>query len=136
MPADFLNYLRIREWQDLDAQLRQVRQDSSARAQQGARAGRGDPSPLLAGLLSHIGMRDRERRDYLGARGTRFAIFPGSALAKKPPEFVMAAELVETSRLWARMNAAHRAGVGGDDRRPPGQATVQRAALVEASGAP
>ena len=51
---------------------------------------------LLAGLLSHIGLRDGERRDYQGARGTRFAIFPGSALFKKPPEYVMAAELVET----------------------------------------
>src|SRR4029079_7276790 len=60
---------------------------------------------LLAGLLSHIGLRDGERRDYLGARGTRFAIFPGSALFKKPPELVMAAELVETSRLWGRVNA-------------------------------
>ena len=60
---------------------------------------------LLSGLLSHIGLRDGERREYHGARGTRFAIFPGSSLFKKPPEFVMAAELVETGRLWARMNA-------------------------------
>ncbi|MDX6324809.1 MAG: ATP-dependent helicase HrpA, partial [Nocardioidaceae bacterium] len=61
---------------------------------------------LLAGLLSHIGMKDVEKRDYLGARGTRFAIFPGSALAKKQPPFVMSAELVETSRLWGRVNAS------------------------------
>ena len=61
---------------------------------------------LLSGLLSHIGMRDPERRDYLGARGTRFAIFPGSGLFKSQPDFVMAAELVETSRLWGRQNAA------------------------------
>ena len=61
---------------------------------------------LLAGLLSHIGLRDERTRDYQGARGTRFAIFPGSALFKKKPDFVVSAELVETSRLWARVNAA------------------------------
>ncbi|MCW2776071.1 MAG: ATP-dependent helicase HrpA, partial [Nocardioides sp.] len=71
---------------------------------------------LLAGLLSHIGLldeRDKEKvggrrpmREYLGARGARFAIFPGSGLARKSPQFLMAGELVETSRLWARQNAA------------------------------
>ncbi len=61
---------------------------------------------LLSGLLSHIGLRDPDRRDYLGARNARFAIFPGSGLFKKQPQLVMAAELVETSRLWARINAA------------------------------
>jgi ATP-dependent helicase HrpA len=69
---------------------------------------------LLAGLLSHIGMRDteakpgRKRRgpaEFAGARGARFAIFPDSVLARKPPAWVVAAELVETSRLWARMVA-------------------------------
>jgi ATP-dependent helicase HrpA len=97
---EFLNYLRIREWQDLHAQLRRVvRQlklapDSSA----------ADPATvtqaLLAGLLSHVGLR--QEREYLGARGARFAIAPGSALFKKPPQLVVAAELVETNRLWAR----------------------------------
>ena len=61
---------------------------------------------LLSGLLSHIGLRDAERRDYLGARGARFAIFPGSGLFKSQPDLVMSAELVETSRLWGRQNAA------------------------------
>jgi ATP-dependent helicase HrpA len=68
---------------------------------------------LLAGLLSHIGMKDerqpREKRrgpaEFAGARGARFAVFPDSALAKKPPQWVVAAELVETSRLWARIAA-------------------------------
>jgi ATP-dependent helicase HrpA len=60
---------------------------------------------LLAGLLSHVGLKDPARHEYLGARGAKFAIFPGSALFKKPPRFVMAAELVETSRLWARIAA-------------------------------
>jgi ATP-dependent helicase HrpA len=69
---------------------------------------------LLAGLLSHIGMRDTEQKpggkrrgpaEFAGARGARFAIFPGSSLARQPPQWVMAAELVETSRLWARVAA-------------------------------
>ncbi|MFI7483253.1 ATP-dependent RNA helicase HrpA [Kocuria sp. M1R5S2] len=108
---EFLNFLRIREWQDLYAQLRQMGQ------QVGIRVGKGrdvDPSgkeqeihkSLLAGLLSHIGLKDERRREYQGARGSRFAIFPGSNLFKKSPDWVMSAELVETSRLWARVNAA------------------------------
>jgi ATP-dependent helicase HrpA len=69
---------------------------------------------LLAGLLSHIGMQDTEARqrgkrrpltEFAGARGARFAIFPDSSLARKPPQWVVAAELVETSRLWARVAA-------------------------------
>jgi ATP-dependent helicase HrpA len=61
---------------------------------------------LLAGLLSQIGLRDQVKKDYVGARQTRFVIFPGSALAKKQPAAVMSAELVETSRLFARTNGA------------------------------
>jgi ATP-dependent helicase HrpA len=57
---------------------------------------------LLAGLLSHVGVRDEVRRDYLGARGAHFSVAPGSALFRRQPDVVMAAELVETSRLWAR----------------------------------
>ena len=62
-------------------------------------------TPLLAGLLSHVGLRDERTRDYQGARGARFSIQPGPALFRKQPDYVMAAELVETSRLWARTNA-------------------------------
>jgi ATP-dependent helicase HrpA len=103
---EFLNYLRIREWQDLDAQLRQVAKQLGFTMHKGPAGSDAVHRSLLAGLLSHIGMKDGERRDYLGARGTRFAIFPGSALFRKQPEFVMAAELVETGRLWGRVNAA------------------------------
>ncbi|WP_433598029.1 ATP-dependent RNA helicase HrpA [Nocardia sp. CA-135953] len=60
---------------------------------------------LLAGMLSHVGVREAETREFLGARNAKFMIFPGSSLAKKPPRWVMAAELVETSRLWGRMAA-------------------------------
>ena len=103
--AEFLNYLRVREWQDLHGQLRAVARDLGIKLSRTA----ADPdrvhTALLAGLLSHIGLKQGETRDYLGARGTRFAIFPGSALARKPPRWVVAAELVETSRLWGRVAA-------------------------------
>ncbi len=115
---EFLHYLRVREWQDVHAQLRQAARDVGIRPG-GDRAGAPDAAAvadkvhmsLLAGLLSHIGMQDTEQKrerlrrgpaEFAGARGARFAIFPDSALARKPPQWVMAAELVETSRLWAR----------------------------------
>ncbi len=103
--VEFLHYLRVREWQDLVAQLRRVLGDLDVAVSSTA----GDPDrvhqALLAGLLSHVGLRQRDTRDYLGARGARFAIFPGSGLAKARPEWVMAGELVETSRLWGRQVA-------------------------------
>jgi ATP-dependent helicase HrpA len=170
--AEYLNYLRVREWQDINSQLRQVlrtlRGGVPARSARPAADGPGAGGPgadtppghgvpaadgaantdraaeaapaadsdgtglagidaqrihqsLLAGLLSHVGLRDGQkavtaagggrsgappgggRNDYLGARGARFALFPGSALFRKPPQWVMAAELVETSRLWGRV---------------------------------
>lgn len=101
--AEFLNYLRIREWQDLYRQLSRAAKQVDVRVGQ-SRSEDGDAvhRSLLAGLLSQIGLRDREKRDYLGSRNTRFVVFPGSVLAKKQPDAVMAAELVETSRLFAR----------------------------------
>ena len=148
--AEFLNFLRVREWMDLYRQIRRIAKDGKARP-----AGRSENTPrnrsgdgknydfvahssgdegvsggaadaihrsVLAGLLSHLGVRDdlqdrrppsqrgpsgrrRPAQEYLGARGTRFALHPGSVLSKKPPEVVMSVELVETSRLFARGNA-------------------------------
>ena len=122
--AEYLNYLRIREWGDVYRQLTRLTK------QLGLAAGRhgtgsaddgtvgadavGIHRALLAGLLSQVGIRDEQKGDakknqrgeYLGARQVRFAIFPGSALAKKQPAEIMSAELVETSRLFARTNAA------------------------------
>jgi ATP-dependent helicase HrpA len=139
--AEHLNYLRVREWQDVHQQLRRVARTlgSSLGGGGAPRSGAGgvllnsedaDPqrvhTALLAGLLSHIGVRDlagegpsrrsgqarpatpretQRRHEYVGARGARFAIAPGSALFKKSPEWVMVAELVETSRLWGRIAA-------------------------------
>ena len=126
--AEYLNYLRVREWQDLHGQLQTLAGDLGVAVR--INAGRTDrrcTPALLAGLLSHIGLQEPSRlqpaasapkgragraAEYLGARGARFAIFPGSALARKPPDWIMAAELVETSRLWARTVAPDRAGVG------------------------
>ncbi|MFV0405242.1 MAG: ATP-dependent RNA helicase HrpA [Propioniciclava sp.] len=148
--AEFLHFLRIREWQDLVSQLREIVVDvgldapaapSGGRGRRRGRQRRGQPHPLpqtrvpasapdfdaihqsvLAGLLSHIGLQDtrpvkgrmnrggrRPLPEYLGARGARFAIQPGSAAAKAAPSLVMAVELVETSRLWARTVAPIRA---------------------------
>ena len=159
--AEFLNFLRVREWMDLVRQLTRsakapkppaagesgtVRAPTEAGRPPGAtpisgrEGGTGDGGEsgdgggsaelihrsVLAGLLSHIGIRDErqdrrapqgrgsrpgaERRrpaqEYLGSRGTRFALHPGSVLSKRPPEVVMSVELVETSRLFARGNAA------------------------------
>jgi ATP-dependent helicase HrpA len=99
---DFLHYLRVREWQDLVAQLREVAGGLGLKWNSSPSDPHHVHLALLAGLLTHIGMKDPEKGDFLGARGARFAVFPGSALFKKTPKWVMAAELVETSRLWAR----------------------------------
>jgi ATP-dependent helicase HrpA len=100
--AEYLNYLRVREWQDLYRQL--VRAAKSVKLTVGDRTADADAihRSVLAGLLSRLGLRDPDKKDYLGSRGQRFVIFPGSGLAKKQPSAVMAAELVETSRLFAR----------------------------------
>jgi ATP-dependent helicase HrpA len=122
---EFLNYLRVREWQDFESQLRQVCKELKVDLGKGGVAevpdADGIHQALLSGLLSHVGvLEEREKgstgsaggrrgpREYLGARGTRFAIFPGSGLRGKNPAYLMSGELVETGRLWARQNAAIR----------------------------
>jgi len=140
---EYLHFLRVREWQDVYGQLRQAATDLGLVVDGGrdGAAPAGEPSglditageprysagladrvhqSLLAGLLSHIGMKAVEKKDnggqkgrprrrgpteFDGARGAKFAIFADSALAKNPPAWVVAAELVETSRLWARVVA-------------------------------
>jgi ATP-dependent helicase HrpA len=121
--AEFLNYLRVREWQDLHGQLQSLAADLGVEVSSSSAERAVVHSSLLAGLLSHVGMLyspetrvvaqapaakggRRPLAEYLGARGAKFAIFPGSALARKPPDWVVAAELVETSRLWGRLVAS------------------------------
>ncbi|NBI13466.1 ATP-dependent RNA helicase HrpA [[Haemophilus] felis] len=102
---DYLNYLRIREWQDIYHQIRlTVREMGLPINSQPAEYAQ-IHTALLSGLLSHIGMKEAEKSQYLGARNAHFAIFPNSVLFKKQPKWVMAAELVETSKLWGRMLA-------------------------------
>lgn len=106
--AEYLNFLRIREWQDIYTQLRTVAKQMGIHLNEDDAPEQQVHISLLAGLLSHIGMKDVKegaKNEYLGARSAKFAVFPGSALFKKPPRFIMSAELVETSRLWARVNA-------------------------------
>jgi ATP-dependent helicase HrpA len=103
--AEFLNYLRVREWQDIHSQLRQLTKPLGITPNDQPADPQRVHTALAAGLLSHIGLKDPAKGDYLGARGARFAVFPGSALFKKQPRWLMSAELVETSRLWARVNA-------------------------------
>jgi ATP-dependent helicase HrpA len=104
---EFLHYLRIREWQDLTGQLRSIARDIGIRETD-------DPEPadparvhaaLLAGLLSHIGLREGDTREYAGARNSKFVLAPGSVLTKKPPRWIVVADLVETSRLYGRIAA-------------------------------
>ncbi|MFJ1997121.1 ATP-dependent RNA helicase HrpA [Streptomyces sp. DASNCL29] len=102
---EYLNYLRIREWQDIYSQLRTVAKTMDIHMSEQDAAPDHIHTSLLAGLLSHVGLKDTEKNEYVGARSAKFAVFPGSALFKKPPRWVMSAELVETSRLWARVNA-------------------------------
>ncbi|MDO8122205.1 ATP-dependent RNA helicase HrpA [Isoptericola sp. b490] len=134
--TEHLSFLRLREWQDVVTQLKQLAKPLGITVRPPARTdapaadnalrrdwdGEAIHRSVLSGLLSQIGQqeatevrtgrtsgterdrrgRPRPRNEYVGARGARFAIFPGSGLAKKPPAWVMAGELVETSRLWAR----------------------------------
>lgn len=129
--AEHLNYLRVREWIDLHRQLSRAAATLDIRPEPTESTSGSGAHPdrvhraVLAGLLSHIGQRERpddkqtrttsrdrsrarprESREFRGARGSRFQIAQGSELARRPPAWVMAAELVETNRLWARMAAA------------------------------
>ncbi|MGD0066878.1 MAG: ATP-dependent RNA helicase HrpA [Streptosporangiaceae bacterium] len=131
--SEYLNFLRIREWQDLQGQLQRLAGDLGATVTSSSPERTRVHLSLLAGLLSQIGMKlvgseppgpassapggsgqapgapgfsgslgRRPRAEYLGARNARFAIFPGSSLVRKGPDWIVAGELVETSRLWAR----------------------------------
>ncbi|KHL11187.1 ATP-dependent helicase HrpA [Mumia flava] len=99
---DFLHFLRIREWQDVHALLRTQAKELGLDLNDSPGDADRIHQAVLAGMLSHVGLRDGETREFLGARNARFMVFPGSALAKKPPRWLVASELVETSRLWAR----------------------------------
>lgn len=117
----FLSYLRMREWRELYGQLREIAaeiglrirpeqdaadaprpQSDKARQKLDAVAYENLHKALLTGLIGNIGMKSADGDDYLGARGSHFLIFPGSGLKKARPKWLVAAELMETSRLYAR----------------------------------
>ncbi|OUS01143.1 ATP-dependent RNA helicase HrpA, partial [Gammaproteobacteria bacterium 54_18_T64] len=96
----FVSYLRMVEWRDLHHQLHTACRDLGLEYKKQAADNDSIHKALLTGLLSHIGFR-HESREYLGTRNRKFHVFPGSGLAKKPPKWVMAIELLETTRLFA-----------------------------------
>jgi len=105
---EFLHYLRIREWQDLVGQLRSICRDLGIREQDEPAEPARVHAALTAGLLSHIGLREGDARDsqvFQGARNTKFVLAPGSVLTRRPPRWVVVADLVETSRLYGRTAA-------------------------------
>ncbi|TMN79744.1 ATP-dependent RNA helicase HrpA [Pseudoalteromonas sp. S409] len=101
---DFLAYMRLREWQDIVYQISTVCNEMGMKATSDAADVEAVHKALLSGMLSHIGFKD-EKQAYKGARNSQFHIFPGSGLFKKAPKWIMSAELVETSKLYARTNA-------------------------------
>ncbi|WP_354624375.1 ATP-dependent RNA helicase HrpA [Psychromonas sp. MME2] len=101
---EFLAYMRVREWQDIYTQIKQVSDELGIKINSQPANFDDIHQALLAGLLSHIGFKDKDA-EYLGARNSKFLIFPGSSLFKKQPKWIMSAELVETSKLFARIIA-------------------------------
>ena len=102
----FLSYMRMREWRDTHRQLhiicKELKADDKSFTEKPEPASyEAVHKALLSGLLSHMGFK-QEKKEYLGARNRRFFLFPGSIVYKKAPKWVMAAELVETSQLYAR----------------------------------
>ncbi len=99
---NFLSHLRLREWRDVHSQLLTVVREHGWRLNEVEATYEQVHLALLTGLLGNLGLKADDDPHYLGARGIKFYLWPGSALAKKAGRWVMAAELVETSRLYAR----------------------------------
>ena len=99
---NFINWLRLREWRDVHGQLMTLCHEHGWKENQLPGSYEAIHKALLTGLLGHIGLKNEEDQNYLGARGIKFFIHPGSSLVKKAGRWIIAAELVETSRLFAR----------------------------------
>lgn len=102
----FLSYLRMSEWSDIHQQLTSLARELGLRLNDAPGTDEAVHRAILPGLLSRVGMWHPDSRTYLGARQTRFVLHPSSALAKKAPAWIIAAELVETSQLFGRMVAS------------------------------
>jgi len=112
--SEFLSYVRLREWHEIHGQLAALAEEMKLRVNQEPAAHAAVHRAVLTGLLGHVAVRaevdedkpPKARRrapvEYLGARNLKLTLFPGSGLAKHPPKWIMAAELVETARLFAR----------------------------------
>ncbi len=100
--SNFVNWLRLREWRDVHGQLMTLCHEHGWKENQLPANYDAIHKALLTGLLGHIGLINEEDKNYFGARGIKFFIHPGSALVKKAGRWIVAAELVETSRLFAR----------------------------------
>ncbi len=100
--SNFLSFLRLKEWRELHGQLLEIVSEMELKLNEKEASYEQIHKALLAGLLGNIGFKDGESESYAGARGIRFHIAPGSTLKKQRPKWVMAAELVDTSKLYAR----------------------------------
>ena len=135
-----MSWLRLREWRDVFTQLHTLCAEHGWKENDQPAGFEAIHRRCSPALLGHVGSKVEDASgpaaggSYLGARGIKFWPHPGSAIARKAGKWIMAAELVDTSRLFGRC-IAHRAGVAGGSRRPPDQAPGLRAALVEGPGA-
>ena len=101
---NYLSYMRMREWRDIHRQLHLMLRDMDTATNAEPASYESLHKAILSGMLSHIGFK-AEQKEYIVARNRRFVMAPGSAGYKKPPKWLVAAELVETSKLFARMVA-------------------------------
>ncbi|HSD62054.1 MAG TPA: ATP-dependent RNA helicase HrpA, partial [Burkholderiales bacterium] len=99
---NFLSHRRMREWREIHGQLHSLATEMGMRLNEAPAGYEEIHRALMAGLLGNLGFKGDESGEYLGARGIKFHVFPGSVLKKARPRWVMAAELVETTRLYAR----------------------------------
>ena len=102
---EFLNWQRVNEWSDLYRQLNEQAREEKLSLNQQPGSYEQIHRSILAGLLSHVGTKIPEDSSYMGSRSRTFHIFPGSGLFSKRPQWIMASEIVETTRTWARTNA-------------------------------
>ena len=100
--SNFLSFLRLKEWRELHGQIKQITDEMDFKANDKEANFDQIHKALLAGLLGNIGFKDGDNDSYAGARGIRFFVAPGSALKKTRPKWVIAAELVDTTKLYAR----------------------------------
>lgn len=99
--ANFLSFLRLKEWRELHGQIKQITEELELKLNTEPANFEQIHKALLAGLLGNIGFKDGDNDSYAGARGIRFFVAPGSTLKKTRPKWVIAAELVDTSKLYA-----------------------------------